>query len=130
MAGTLSYTGQEQTGRMNRSMDSRSDLYAFGVVLYALLVGEVPFATVDLMELVHRHIAQLPIPPSERSAAIPKPVSDIVMKLLAKAPEDRYQTPAGVEANIRPCLVEWEAHRSIDSFVLARDVSDQFLIPE
>jgi serine/threonine protein kinase len=83
---------------MNRSIDSRSDLYAFGAILYQLLVGEVPFVTVDLMELVHCHIAQPPIPPSERSAAVPKPVSEIVMKLLAKAAEDRCQTAAGVEA--------------------------------
>ena len=109
----------EQTGRMNRSIDSRSDLYAFGAVLYQLLVGEVPFATTDLIELVHCHIAQPPIAPSDRSAAIPKPVSDIVMKLLAKAPEDRYQTAAGVQADLRRCLVEWEA-QPVHRFLRAR----------
>ena len=130
IAGTLSYMAPEQTGRLNRSIDARSDLYTFGAVLYHLLVGELPFTTADPGELVHCHIARLPLPPSERSAAVPTAVSAIVMKLLAKAAEDRYQTAAGVEADLRRCLAEWEAHGSIQPFTLTRDVSDQWRIPE
>src|SRR2546421_4645047 len=84
IAGTLPYMAPEQTGRMNRSIDSRSDLYALGVTLYEILTGNLPFTASDPMELVHCHIARQPTPPSERSKGIPGPVSAIIMKLLAK----------------------------------------------
>ena len=87
----------EQTGRMNRSIDSRSDLYSFGVTLYEMLTGSVPFMASDPMEWVHCHIARQPIPPKERSKDVPPPVSAIIMKLLAKTAEERYQTAAGAE---------------------------------
>ena len=109
IAGTLAYMAPEQTGRMNRSIDSRSDLYALGVVLYQMLTGALPFTASDPMEWVHCHIARKPVPPSERLATIPAPVSQIIMKLLAKTAEERYQTAAGVERDLRRCLADWEA---------------------
>src|SRR6202040_4136424 len=95
VAGTLAYMAPEQTGRMNRSIDSRSDLYALGVTLYEMLTGVLPFNASHPMEWVHCHIARQPIPPSERVKGIPGPLSAIVMKLLAKNAEERYQTAAG-----------------------------------
>jgi serine/threonine protein kinase len=104
IAGTLAYMAPEQTGRMNRSIDSRSDLYAYGVTLYEMLTGALPFTATDPMGWVHCHIAKLPVPPSQRVDDVPEPISAIVMKLLAKTPEERYQTAAGVEADLRSCL--------------------------
>ena len=131
IAGTLAYMAPEQTGRMNRSIDSRSDLYALGVTLYEMLTGVLPFNASHPMEWVHCHIARQPIPPSERVKGIPGPISAIVLKLLAKTAEDRYQTALGVEADLRSCLRAWEAHRRIDPFPLgAHDASDRLLIPE
>ena len=97
IAGTLAYMAPEQTGWMNRSIDARSDLYALGVVLYELSTGSLPFTASDPMEWVHCHIAKRPVPPAERRQGMPEVVSAIVMKLLAKTAEDRYQTAAGVE---------------------------------
>ena len=111
IAGTLAYMAPEQTGRMNRSIDARSDLYSLGVTLYEMLTGTLPFTASDPMEWIHCHIARQPMPPRERVDGIPEPVAAIVMKLLAKTAEDRYQTAAGVEADLRRCLAAWEAHR-------------------
>jgi PAS domain S-box-containing protein len=131
IAGTLAYMAPEQTGRMNRSIDARSDLYALGVTLYEMIAGALPFSASDPMEWIHCHIARPPPPPSERAAGIPGPVEAIILKLLAKSAEDRYQTAAGLEADLRACLAEWESHCRIDPFPLgARDVSDRLLIPE
>ena len=105
IAGTLPYMAPEQTGRMNRSIDARSDLYALGVTLYELLTGRLPFTASDPMEWVHCHIARQPVPPAERRIDVPPAaVSAIVMKLLAKTAEERYQTAAGVEHDLRRCL--------------------------
>ena len=104
IAGTLPYMAPEQTGRMNRSIDSRSDLYAFGVTLYEMLTGSLPFTASDPMEWVHCHIARQPVPPSERVRHVAGPVSAIIMKLLAKTAEERYQTAAGAESDLRRCL--------------------------
>src|SRR4029077_8130921 len=129
IAGTLAYMAPEQTGRMNCSIDSRSDLYSLGVTLYQMLTGSLPFTASDPTEWIHCHIARKPVPPSERLATIPAPVSQIIMKLLAKTADDRYQTAAGVEKDLRACLAEWELHGYIVPFSLGEhDTPDRLLI--
>ena len=131
VAGTFAYMAPEQTGRMNRSIDARSDLYSLGVTLYEMLTGSLPFAASDAMEWIHCHITRRPTPPGERVDGIPQAVGGIVLKLLAKAAENRYQTAMGVEADLRACLAAWQAHREITPFPLgAHDVSSRLLIPE
>jgi PAS domain S-box-containing protein len=131
IAGTLAYMAPEQTGRMNRSIDSRSDLYALGVTLYEMLTGTLPFTASDSMQLVHCHIARQPTPPRERVKSVPPPISAIVVKLLAKTPEDRYQTASGVKADLQRCLTEWETKGRIADFALGQnDKPDRLLIPE
>ena len=131
IAGTLPYMAPEQTGRMNRSIDSRSDLYAFGVTLYEMVTGTLPFIASDPMELVHAHIARQPAPPFERHKSVPRAVSAIIMKLLAKTAEERYQTASGAASDLRRCLAEWETHHRIDEFPLGeQDTPDRLLIPE
>jgi len=96
-----------------------------------MLTGSLPFAATDPMELVHCHIARTPVPPHERVGNIPALISQIVMKLVAKTAEERYQTAAGVEHDLRRCLAEWEMRGRIDEFALAEhDVTDRLLIPE
>lgn len=131
IAGSLAYMAPEQTGRVNRSIDSRSDLYSLGVTFYEMLTGSLPFTATDPMEWVHCHIARQPAAPVDRIAGIPDPVSAITMKLLAKTAEERYQTAAGVESDLRRCLTQWEAQRHIDDFTPGlNDTSDRLLIPE
>src|SRR5262249_25280235 len=97
VAGTLAYMAPEQTGRMNRSIDSRSDLYALGVTFYQILTGELPFTATDAMELLHCHLARQPPAPCDRVSDVPGVISAIISMLLAKTAEDRYQTAAGLE---------------------------------
>jgi predicted ATPase/signal transduction histidine kinase len=131
IAGTLAYMAPEQTGRMNRSIDTRSDLYSLGVTLYQMLTGALPFTAADPMEWVHCHIARKPLPPSERLKTVPAAVSAIILKLLAKAAEERYQTAAGLERDLRRCLAAWEAQHRIGAFPLGQhDTSDRLLVPE
>jgi predicted ATPase/signal transduction histidine kinase/GAF domain-containing protein len=132
IAGTLAYMAPEQTGRMNRSIDARSDLYSLGVTLYEMLAGTLPFTASDPMEWVHCHIARLPIPPGDGPTAVPVQLSSIVMKLLAKTAEERYQTAAGLAADLRRCQAEWEAYgRIAPPFPLGtQDASDRLLMPE
>jgi PAS domain S-box-containing protein len=131
IAGTLAYMSPEQTGRMNRSIDSRGDLYSLGIMLYEMLTGTLPFAASDPMEWVHCHIARQATPPCERVKNVPSSVSAIVMKLLAKTPEERYQTAASAERELRRCLTEWETRGYIDEFRIGEwDVPDRLLIPE
>jgi PAS domain S-box-containing protein len=131
IAGTLAYMAPEQTGRMNRSIDSRSDLYSFGVTLYQMLTGSLPFLATDPMEWVHCHIAKKPQPPNGRVLSVPEALSDIVMKLLAKTAEDRYQTAASVEHDLQRCLAGWEKWQRIDPFPLGEHgTSERLLIPE
>jgi PAS domain S-box-containing protein len=131
IAGTLPYMAPEQTGRMNRSIDARSDLYALGVTFYQLLTGALPFSASDPMDWVHCHIARKPVPPADRLQTIPASVSAIILKLLAKTAEERYQTAAGVASDLRRCLAEWEARGRIDDFPVGQhDTPDRLLIPE
>ncbi|MGA7443703.1 MAG: protein kinase, partial [Candidatus Sulfotelmatobacter sp.] len=131
IAGTLAYMAPEQTGRVNRSIDSRSDLYSLGVTLYEMLTGSLPFAASDPMEWVHCHIARQPAAPSERVRNVPEAVSAITMKLLSKTAEERYQTAAGVERDLLHCLSQWESRGSIEVFPLgAHDTPDCLMIPE
>ena len=131
IAGTLPYMAPEQTGRMNRSIDSRSDLYSLGVTFYEMLTGSLPFVASDPMEWVHCHIARQAHAPAERASGIPDVLSQVVMKLLAKTAEERYQTAAGVEADLRRSQDAWQSHGRIDRFALgAHDASDRLLIPE
>src|SRR6202522_495377 len=130
ISGTLAYMAPEQTGRMNRSVDARSDFYSLGVTLYLMLTGALPFDAADPLEWVHCHIARRPTPPRDR-AAVPEPLSAIVMKLLAKNAEDRYQTAISVEADLQRCFREWESRGRIEPFHLGtHDVPDRLLIPE
>jgi PAS domain S-box-containing protein len=131
LAGTLAYMAPEQTGRVNRSIDSRSDLYSLGVTLYQMLTGSLPFTATEPMEWVHCHIARQPATPSERLSSVPTAVSAITMKLLSKTAEERYQTAAGVESDLRRCLAEWDTRGSIDDFVPGdHDTPDRLMIPE
>src|SRR5215813_972182 len=131
IAGTLAYMAPEQTGRMNRSIDSRSDLYALGVILYELLTGSLPFTASDPMEWIHCHIARQTLTPAERRSEVPASVSAIVMKLLTKTPEERYQTAAGVESDLLRCLEDLDGTFSIHDFPPGEhDTPDRLMIPE
>jgi predicted ATPase/signal transduction histidine kinase len=131
IAGTLAYMAPEQTGRINCPVDSRSDLYSLGVTFYQMLTGSLPFTASDPMEWVHCHIARKPVPPGQRLRGVLGPVSQIIMKLLAKAADERYQTAAGVESDLRRCLAEWEVQGRIDEFRLGQyDTPDRLFIPE
>lgn len=128
IAGTLAYMAPEQTGRMNRSIDARSDLYSLGVTFYQLLTGVLPFAAQDPMELIHCHIARRPEPPAEKLPVIPAAVSAIVVKLMAKAAEDRYRTATGLKFDLARCQEDWEANGAIQPFRLGNHDSPNKLL--
>jgi PAS domain S-box-containing protein len=131
LEGTLSYVSPEQTGRMNRGIDYRTDFYSLGATFYELLTGQLPFETTDLMELVHSHIAKHPIPPHKINPRIPLVLSDIVMRLMAKNAEDRYQSTHGLRADLEECQRQWKQTGRIESFPLGlQDISDKFQIPQ
>jgi len=145
LEGTLSYISPEQTGRMNRGIDYRTDFYSLGVTFYELLTGELPFQSIDPMELVHSHLAKLPpnmntnplltkerLPKAgEVSFPIPQVLCDIVMKLMAKNAEDRYQSALGLKFDLEKCLSQLQETGEIKSFPIAqRDVCDRFIIPD
>lgn len=131
LEGTLAYLAPEQSGRMNRGVDYRVDFYALGVTLYELLSGELPFSSQDPIELIHCHIAKLPHPPHTVNSTVPAQVSEIILKLMAKNAEDRYQSALGLKYDLQQCLQQWERTQSISSFELGkRDLCDRFLIPE
>ena len=131
LEGTLAYISPEQTGRMNRGIDYRSDFYSLGVTFYELLTGQLPFESNDGMELVHCHIAKIPTPPHQINPEIPRVISDIVMKLMAKNAEDRYQSARGIRRDLERCWQQWQDDRLAIPFELGqRDMSDRFTIPE
>jgi PAS domain S-box-containing protein len=128
--GDWAYMSPEQTGRMNRPVDYRTDSYSMGVLLYRMLTGQLPFQASDPLEWTHCHIARMPTPPSEIVPEVPQPVSDIVMKLLAKLPEDRYQSAHGLRADLDRCLAQWRALGRVEPFRLGMDdFSERFQIP-
>ncbi|MBW4518573.1 MAG: AAA family ATPase [Scytolyngbya sp. HA4215-MV1] len=131
LEGTLAYLSPEQTGRMNRALDYRTDFYSLGVTFYQLLTGQLPFATIDIWELVHCHIAKQPVPPHELNATIPQPVSEIILKLMAKNAEDRYQSAWGIRSDLERCVEQLETVGRIAPFPLGlQDISNQFQIPQ
>src|ERR671933_332213 len=131
LEGTLAYMSPEQTGRMNRDLDYRTDFYSLGVTFYELLTGKLPFATTDALELVHCHIAKQPLSPHQLIPEIPNAVSEIVMKLMAKTAEERYQSAFGIRADLEECLNQLQRYGEISDFPLAtQDISDKFHIPQ
>ncbi len=131
LEGTLAYNSPEQTGRMNRVVDYRSDLYSMGVMFYEMLSGHLPFPTADVMELVHCHLAVSPKLLSEVDPDIPVQLAEIVDLLLAKNAEDRYQSAFGVKSDLEKCLFEYETKGVITAFELRKnDFSGKFQIPQ
>jgi predicted ATPase/serine phosphatase RsbU (regulator of sigma subunit)/tRNA A-37 threonylcarbamoyl transferase component Bud32 len=132
LEGTLAYMSPEQTGRMNRKVDRRSDLYSLGVTLYELATGVLPFPqSSDPLELIHSHIARVPPAAHEITRGVPPALSAILSKLLAKVAEERYQSAAGVRADLQTCLDLVERGAAIESFPLGRgEVSDELRIPQ
>src|SRR5215471_19370577 len=131
LEGTLAYMSPEQTGRMNRVLDRRTDLYSLGVTFYRLLTGVLPFRSNDPLELVHSHIARTPPPPHTLNPAVPAVVSAIVMRLLSKNAEDRYQDVGGLRVDLQRCLEQLEGGGEIASFPLGEeDFSDELRIPQ
>jgi serine/threonine protein kinase len=131
LEGTLAYISPEQTGRMNRGVDYRSDFYSLGVTFYQLLTGQLPFATKDPLELVHFHLAQQPVPVDRIQPQIPLAISQIVSKLMAKNAESRYQNALGLKHDLELCLAQLQQTGKIESLTVGlRDLSDRFMIPE
>ncbi|MGA9378440.1 MAG: serine/threonine-protein kinase PknK, partial [Phormidium sp.] len=129
--GTLAYISPEQTGRMNRGIDYRTDFYSLGITFYELLTGRLPFQTNDLMELVHSHLTKQPIAVHSLNPHIPLVLSNIVDKLIAKNAEDRYQSALGIKHDLELCLNQWQEKGNIELFELAkRDICDRFVISE
>jgi predicted ATPase/signal transduction histidine kinase/tRNA A-37 threonylcarbamoyl transferase component Bud32 len=131
LEGTLTYISPEQTGRMNRGIDYRTDFYSLGVTFFELLTGHLPFTATDSMELVYSHIAKEAPKASQVNSKIPLILSEIISKLMAKNAEDRYQSALGLKHDLEICQQQWQETGKIDAFELAtRDISDRFLIPE
>ncbi|MCA9704516.1 MAG: AAA family ATPase [Myxococcales bacterium] len=131
LEGTLAYMSPEQTGRMNRSIDYRTDFYSLGVTLYELATGRLPLSSTDAMELVHFHLARTPAPPHELEPRVPRALSAVILKLLEKNAEDRYQSAHGLHADLERCRQAWREDRPLLSFTPGqRDVSDRFQLPQ
>jgi diguanylate cyclase (GGDEF)-like protein len=129
LQGSLSYFSPEQTGRMNRSVDYRSDFYSLGVTLYEMLAGKVPFDTKDTLELVHLHLTAEPESLTSTNPDIPLVIEDIIFKLLSKMPESRYKSAAGLRADILLCQELWEKNKSIERFPVGKsDLQDHLTI--
>ncbi|MEH2216962.1 MAG: AAA family ATPase [Nostoc sp.] len=131
LKGTLAYMSPEQTGRMNRSIDYRTDFYSLGITFYEMLTSQLPFNCHDPLEIVHSHIAKQPLPPHHINSEIPEAVSNIVMKLLLKTPEERYQSGLGLKADIEFCLKQLLNNRKNENFIPGKlDKFSQFTIPQ
>ncbi|MBD2691354.1 ATP-binding sensor histidine kinase [Anabaena catenula] len=131
LEGTLAYLSPEQTGRINRLLDYRTDFYSLGVTFFELLTGQLPFISDDPMELIHHHIAKYPPSVHSLNQNIPLVLSEIISKLMAKNAEDRYQTAYGLRYDLKRCLDDWEEIGNIDAFELGqRDICDRLIIPE
>lgn len=131
LEGSLSYISPEQTGRMNRVVDYRTDYYSLGITLYELITGKKPFETNDMLELIHSHIARLPISPKEKNPLIPNSVSDIIMKLIQKNAEDRYQSSFGINSDLKKALDDLNENGKVSEFTIGKnDISEKFDIPQ
>ena len=131
LEGTLAYVSPEQTGRMNRSVDYRTDYYSLGATLYELFTGQPPFQATDTLELVYHHVAKLPELPSVFNNRIPDCLCDVVIKLLAKNPEERYQSAIGIRKDLEECIRHIDAPHVTSRFSLAHyDVPERFQVPE
>ena len=131
LEGTLDFISPEQTGRMNRDIDNRTDIYSLGVTLYAAITGQLPFYSQDALELIHLHIAKTPQTPHQIQPSIPKAISGIIMKCLEKIPEDRYHSAYGLKNDLEECLKQLEATGSIPEVIPgALDIHDVFQIPQ
>ena len=127
----LRYIAPEQTGRINRPIDLRADLYSLGIILYRLFTGELPFESDDGLELIYSHIAKTPVEPNRVNKNLPQAVSDIIMKLLAKNAEDRYQSAFGVKYDLEKCLEQLSGEGKINDFPIARfDFSGKLYFPD
>ncbi|MEG3986337.1 AAA family ATPase [Microcoleus sp. S28C3] len=131
LEGTLPYISPEQTGRMNRGIDYRTDFYSLGVTFYELLTGKLPFQTDDPMDLVHCHLAKQPVAASRVNNSVPLVLSEIVSKLMAKNAEGRYQSALGLKYDLETCLSQWQETGALANFKIGqRDLCDRFIIPE
>ncbi|BAY11233.1 trifunctional serine/threonine-protein kinase/ATP-binding protein/sensor histidine kinase [Calothrix sp. NIES-2098] len=131
LEGTLAYLSPEQTGRMNRGIDYRSDFYSLGVTFYELLTGKLPFVSENPIELVHCHLAKQPIPVHQINPEIPEVLSALISKLMAKNAEDRYQSALGLKFDLENCWLQWQDNGTVTPFALGtRDICDRFLIPQ
>lgn len=131
LEGTLAYLSPEQTGRMNRKVDYRTDFYSLGITFYELLTGQLPFRADDPMELVHCHIAQRPVAPQVINPEIPTVLNQMILKLMAKMPEDRYQTGYGLQYDLEQCRQRLQQQGQISEFAIGQeDLSEVFVIPE
>jgi predicted ATPase/serine phosphatase RsbU (regulator of sigma subunit)/tRNA A-37 threonylcarbamoyl transferase component Bud32 len=131
LEGTLAYISPEQTGRMNRTTDYRTDFYSFGVTLYQILTGQLPFNNTEPIDLVHSHLAKQPTPPQTLNPEIPETLGNIVLKLMSKNAEDRYQSAWGLKADLETCYAQWQTSGTIQPFPLgSQDISDRLHIPQ
>ena len=131
LEGTLAYISPEQTGRMNCSLDYRTDFYSLGVTFYEILTGTLPFITQDSLELIHCHLAKQPLSPHEIDSNIPQVLSSLIMKLMAKTAAERYQSSYGIRADLEECLRQLTFSGNIHDFPLAtQDIINKFQIPQ
>jgi len=129
--GSFPYISPEQTGRMNRELDYRSDYYSLGVTLFELLTGQLPFQAADAMGFVHAHLSKRAPAASELRPEVPTMVSEIIARLMAKDPDERYQSSLGIVSDLERCQNLWRSTGSISAFSLgAHDVSERFAIPQ